>query len=363
MRGFGPCRIAGTRLRNGSIVSNPLTAVVLAGGQGTRLRPLTDRLPKPVLPVLNRPFLDYLIERLKNAGVTKVIFAIGYQPEPLVERYGRGKGFGVEIDYAVEDSPLGTSGAVRAILPQLTETFLVLNGDVVTSVDLRPMIDDHIERREFATIAIHEEADPSRYGVVPIDGEGYVLRFVEKPKGPLFPAKTVNSGVYVLEPEALRFVADGQPSMFERDLFPNMLRMNMQVHSFRWDGYFLDMGTPESYLALNRDFLTGAAPEWHKPNNGPSLGNNVSIAANAKVTGPVALGDDVSLEGSAVVTGPAVLGPGCIVEDGATVQGSVLWDGVRVGHGAQLIGTVIGSQVSIAPGATHGAGTIIASAG
>ena len=341
-------------------MSRPLTAVVLAGGRGTRLRPLTDHIPKPMLPVVNRPFLDYLIERLKKAGVTRVVLALGYKPEPLVERYGRGERFGVEIDYAVEDAPMGTSGAVRAILPQLTETFLVLNGDVVTSVDLRPMIDQHVERRGPATIAIHEEEDPSRFGVVQTDAEGYVMRFLEKPKGPPFPAKTVNSGVYVLEPEALRLVPEGQPSMFERDLFPNMLRTNMRVHGFLWDGYFLDMGTPESYLALNRDFLSGRVPAWHVPGDGITAGESVFIAPTATVTGPVDLGAGTRVEESAAIVGPAVLGPGCIVENGARVEGSVLGNGVRVGHGASVKGTIAGGGISIKPGARLDEGSILA---
>ena len=323
-------------------MADPLKAVVLAGGQGTRLRPLTDHLPKPMLPVLNRPLLDYLIDRLRDVGVTKIIFAVGYRPEPLIERYGRGQAWGLEIDYAVEDSPLGTSGAVRAILPQLTETFLVLNGDVIASVDLRPMIDQHVERREFATIAIHEEDDPSRFGLVQTDGEGYLLRFLEKPKPPLFPAKTVNSGVYVLEPEALRFVPEGQPSMFETDLFPNMLRMNMQVHSYRWAGYFRDMGTPESYLAVNRDFLTGRAPAWHTPETDVVVGNGVAVAPTASVTGPT------------------VLGPGCVIGDHAAIEGSVLWEGVRVGPGARIVGAVIGAGVSVEAGANVDAGSVVA---
>ena len=323
-------------------MADPLTAVVLAGGRGTRLRPLTDRLPKPMLPVLNRPFLDYLIEHLRYAGVTTIILAVGYRPEPLVERYGRGGGdWGVEIDYAVEDSPLGTSGAVRAILGRLTETFLVLNGDVIASVDLRPMIEEHVERREFATIAVHEEDDPSRYGLVQTDGEGYVMRFLEKPKGPLFPSRTVNSGVYVLEPEALRFVPEGRPSMFETDLFPNMLRMNMPVHSYRWEGYFRDMGTPESYLAVNQDFLTGRAPAWHEPE------------------GDVVIGDGASVALTASIAGPAVIGPGCVIGERATVEGSVLWEGARVGAGARVAGAVIGAGVSVEAGARVDGGSVV----
>ena len=164
-----------------------LTAVVLAGGEGTRLRPLTNNLPKPVLPVANRPFFEYMLDHLREAGVTRVIMALGYRAEPLIESFGDGSAYGLQIDYEVEQKPLGTSGAVRALLPELKETFIVLNGDCVTEIDIAAMVDQHVERREYATIAVHTVDDPSRYGVVVIDGIGYVNRFIEKPPAPAFP--------------------------------------------------------------------------------------------------------------------------------------------------------------------------------
>ena len=159
----------------------------------------------------------------------------------------------------VEDRPLGTSGAVRALLPELKETFLVLNGDCVTEIDIAAMVEQHVERREYATLATHTVDDPSRYGVVVLDGIGYVSRFIEKLPGPRFPANTVNSGVYVLEPEVFNFIGDGF-SMFEKDLFPSVLMSGVEIGSFPWEGYFMDMGTPASFLQLNHDVLTGTAP-------------------------------------------------------------------------------------------------------
>ena len=161
-----------------------LTAVVLAGGEGTRLRPLTNDLPKPVLPVANRPFFEYMLDHLRSAGVARVIMALGYHAEQLIESFGDGSVYGLLIDYVVEDKPLGTSGAVRALLPELKETFLVLNGDCVTEVNIAAMVEQHVERREYATLAIHTVDDPSRYGVIVLDGIGYVSRFIEKPPRP-----------------------------------------------------------------------------------------------------------------------------------------------------------------------------------
>ena len=216
---------------------NGLTAVVLAGGEGTRLRPLTNDLPKPVLPIANRPFFEYMLDHLRESGVTRVIMALGYRAEPLIEAFGDGRAYGLRIDYEVESEPLGTAGAVRALLPELKETFLVLNGDCLTAVDIATMVDQHVERREYATLAVHTVDDPSRYGVVVLDGIGYVNRFLEKPQGPRFPAHTVNSGVYVLEPEMFNFIGGGF-SMFERDLFPAALMSGVEIGSFPWDGLF-----------------------------------------------------------------------------------------------------------------------------
>jgi NDP-sugar pyrophosphorylase family protein len=337
-----------------------LTAVVLAGGFGTRLRPLTNHLPKAMLPVLNRPFLEHLLERLRVAGVGRVIMALGYKAEPLVAHFGHGEGFGLRIEYEVETQPLGTSGAVRALLPRLHDTFLVLNGDCIAALDVGAMVHGHMERREHATLATHRVDDPSRFGVVVTDGEGYVSQFIEKPPGPRFPAYTINTGVYVLEPEMLRFVPEGKPSMFERDLFPTALGMGVQVHSFLWQGYFTDMGTPASYLDLNRDMLLGRVPPPPGVSQvGASPGKDVSIDPTAKIEGPVLLGDGVQIGPNARIVGPVVVGPRCVVGAEASIEGSVLWEGARVGEKAVLRGAVLGRDVRIASGASLEPGAVL----
>lgn len=333
-----------------------LTAVVLVGGQGTRLRPLTENLPKPMLPVLNRPFLEYLLGRLREADVERVILAMGYQPDPLIKHFGVGSHFGLHIEYAIEEEPLGTSGAVRALLPELTETFLVLNGDVISSVDIKTMVARHIEQREYGTLAVHTVDDPSAYGLVVTDGEGYVTQFLEKPNGPRFPARTINSGVYVLEPETLKFVSDGF-SMFERDLFPTILMAGIQLQTFQWEGYFSDMGTPESYLALQRDMLEGRVPM--PADVSPLRGRDTVIDPAATVEGSVVLGDEVRIGANARVIGPVSLGEGCVIEEGAVVENSVLWNGVHVGPGAVLRGAMLGEDVRIEGGAVLPEGAVL----
>ena len=331
-----------------------LTAVVLAGGEGTRLRPLTNDLPKPVLPVANRPFFEYMLDHLRAAGVTRVIMALGYRAEPLIESFGDGSAYGLMIDYVVEDKPLGTSGAVRALLPELKETFLVLNGDCVTEIDIAAMVEQHVERREYATLAVHSVDDPSRYGVVVIDGIGYVNRFIEKPPGPRFPAHTVNSGVYALEPEMFNFIGDGF-SMFEKDLFPVALMAGVEIGTFPWDGYFMDMGTPESFLQLNRDVVTGAAPT-RRPLAEPATAP--TIHESARVDGLVNWGNGVSVGANSRVIGPIVLGDGVIIGDSTLVEDSVVLAGARVGAGATVRGAIIAQNTVVPDGATIEPGSV-----
>ena len=335
-----------------------LTAIILAGGEGTRLRPLTNDLPKPVLPVANRPFFEYMFHNLRAAGVTRVIMALGYRAEPLIQRFGDGSAYRMQIDYVVETEPLGTSGAVRALLPELKETFLVLNGDCLSSVDIGAMVEQHVERREYATLAIHEVDDPSRFGVVVTDGIGYVSRFAEKPPGPRFPAKTVNTGVYVLEPEMFRFIEEGF-SMFERDLFPSALMTGVEIGTFPWNGYFMDMGTPESYLQLNRDVINGVAASGPAPQP-PTVAPEID--ATAAIEGPVVYGEGVRIGAGVRITGPVALGDGCVIERGASVEDSVLWEGVHIAAGSRIRGAILGQSVDVGEGAEIGQGSVYGSA-
>ena len=331
-----------------------LTAVILAGGEGTRLRPLTNELPKPVLPVANRPFFEYMLHHLRAGGVERVIMALGYRADPLIERFGDGGAYGMLIDYVVETEPLGTSGAVRALLPELRETFLVLNGDCLSTVDIGAMVEQHVERREYATLAIHEVDDPSRYGVVVTDGIGYVSRFAEKPPGPRFPAKTVNTGVYVLEPEMFRFIDDGF-SMFERDLFPAALMTGVEIGTFPWDGYFMDMGTPESYLQLNRDVINGIAPPGPgtlQPATAPHIHDS------AHVDGPVSYGEAVTVGANTRIIGPVVLGDGATIGDSAHVEDSVILAGAQIGAGAAVRGAIVAQGAIVPDGATIEPGVV-----
>ena len=338
-----------------------LTAVVLVGGLGTRLRPLTVDLPKPMIPVLNRPFLEHLITSLKTHGVKRVILASGYQPDVIEDYFGGGLDLGLEISYAVEDSPLGTSGAVKAAAGDISNTFLVLNGDVVMDLDITRFLERHKATSASATIALYRVDDPSHYGVVPLDDNGRVKQFIEKPPGPQFPSHFINSGCYALEPSVLDFISDGEFAMFERDTFPGLLNASMPVYGFPWEGYWRDIGTVQSYTELNQDIMENriASPFWRLSTK-TSVGGNSSIHPTAELTGPVLIGERCIVGAGTRIIGPTIVGDDCFIGPRSEISKSIMWRGARVGMGADVQGSVIGMNVSIGDGAHLEVGCVLA---
>ncbi|MBI4329563.1 MAG: NDP-sugar synthase [Chloroflexi bacterium] len=330
-----------------------LKAVILVGGEGTRLRPLTYSRPKPMVPVAGRPLLEHVIERLARYGVREVVLALGYLPDAIRAYFGDGSSLGIALSYEVEEKPLGTAGAVRRLLPSFDGSFLVLNGDILMEVDIAALVRRHHEKGAVATLTIHEVEDPRPFGLVEVDEEGRVVRFLEKPKQPPFPCRTVNSGLYVLEPEALSWVEEDVHRMFETDVFPSLLARREKVCSYLRSGPWRDIGTPSSYLAMNMEALG--------QEQGLRSGEGSRIHSSAEVKGPVLLGRGCRIEKDATLRGPVVLGDGCIVEEGARVERSVLWERVRVGRKAHVVDAVLADGVVIEPGVALPPGTVLGS--
>jgi mannose-1-phosphate guanylyltransferase len=282
-------------------------AVILVGGSGTRLRPLTETLPKPMVPIANRPFLEHQIEHLRRHGVTRVILSCGYLPDAIRAH------FGDELEYVVEDSPLGTAGAIENAARGLDETFIVCNGDVLTDLDLGELVAFHRERGARATLALHPVDDPSRYGLVRTDPLGAVEAFIEKPKPGEADVNTINAGTYVMEPDVLSLIPHGVHMSVEREVFPHLVGNGLYGRSEQ--GFWIDIGTPESYLAANLHAM---------PPGG-------LIDAGARVE-----------PGAAVVD--SVVGPGAVVEAGARVERSVLLPGARVSRTMEVMDRVVGSN-------------------
>ena len=344
-----------------------MKAVILAGGEGTRLRPLTLTLPKPVVPVVDRPFLTHQLDLLARVGVTEIVFSVAYQPERVRRVFGDGESRGRRIHYAVEETPLGTGGAVRNALPWLDDTTIVFNGDVLTDVDLPAVLERHRTSGARATLVLTPVANPSAYGLVETDAGGRVQRFVEKPKPEEITTDTINAGIYVLETAALELMPAGVNYSIERGFFPGLLQRGDHVHGFVHRGYWIDIGTPEKYLQVHRDVLGGRFPVALDgvATGGGWVHPSAQVAEGALLAAPFYLGPGSQVRAGARVGPDAVLTANVCVEAGARVADSVVWDGALVGEGADVQGALvgtgvrIGSRAVVGPGAVLGEGTSI----
>jgi len=329
-----------------------LKAVILVGGPGTRLRPLTFETPKSMVPVLNHPFMEYTLAYLKKAGVEDIILTLNYLPDAIRGVFGDGRKFGVRLTYCIEESPLGTAGAVKNAEKYLDGTFLVLNGDVFTDLDIADMLASHRAKKAKATISLQWVDNPSAFGVVETDGDKRVGKFIEKPPPGQETTNWINAGTYALEPEVLKYIPAGH-YMFENGLFPLLLERDEPVYGYPFRGYWLDMGTPAKYLSLNSDLLLARteSPLIGRLGKGAlSYGKDTTIHPSARITAPVAIGDNCQIGSGVRITGPAVIGPGSTLEDGASIENAVLWDNVRIGAQAALQRCIIGGNTSIEPG-------------
>ena len=325
-----------------------MQAIVLVGGEGTRLRPLTESVPKPALTLVDRPFLAYMIEWLAGHGVDEVVLACGFLPDVLREALaGEEERAGVSISYVVEPERRGTAGAIRFAADELgdrlEDRFLALNGDVLTDLDLTALQLAHADSGAGATIALHPVEDSAAYGLVRIDAGGKVLEFTEK-TGEAVPGE-INAGMYVLERSVLDLIPPGEEVSIERDVFPRLVGDGL--HGLRLDGYWMDIGTPERYLEATWDILEGRVATRVEPTApGMSVGAGTEVADGAKIGPRVVLGRGTRVEAGAEVS-DSVLLDDCVVGAGARVSGSILSAGVAVADGARLEGAVVGSGESV----------------
>ena len=322
-----------------------MRAVVLVGGFGTRLRPLTQHTPKPMLPVVDRPIVEWVVGGLGAAGIDEVVLALGFRPDVFKDAYPDDTCAGVRLTYAVEAEPLDTAGAIRfaAAAAGIDERFVVVNGDVLTDLDIPALVDFHARCGAEGTIALHKVDDPSAFGVVPTDDDGRVLAFVEKPPPGTAPTDLINDGTYVLEPSVLdRIAPEGRVSI-ERVTFPEMVLDRTLFAADDGGVYWADTGNPSQYLQVMLDLVDGRRAVPAPP----------AVAADAEVAGTAVLDDVVVMAGASVagtVRRSALL-PGAVVEAGAEVLDSVVGPGAVVGAGARVIGgSVLGGGVEVAPG-------------
>lgn len=332
-----------------------MKAIVLVGGEGTRLRPLTYTTPKPLLPIANQPFLERQLTWLAGHGVDEVVLSLGYLPDAFEAHFPTGRYGDMLVRYAVEDHPLGTAGAIRFAAEGIDERVIVCNGDVLTDLDLDALVAFHDARDAEATLCLTRVDDPSAFGVVPTRGDGEVVAFVEKPPKGRVPSNWINAGTYVLEPSVLERIPERLTVSIERETFPRMLEDPRRMFAMASDAYWLDIGTPDNYLQAHADVLAGAlgapAADAREIVSGLWAQGDVEVDAAAVIEGPVLLGDGVAVAAGARISRSVVGRAGTIGPD-AKLEGAVLLDGAVVKAGAEVVDSVIGS------GATVGAGAI-----
>jgi mannose-1-phosphate guanylyltransferase len=313
-----------------------MQALILVGGKGTRLRPLTNEIPKPAVTLVDRPFLQYMFEWLGRFGVDEIILACGFMPDRMREVLGEGEPGGPRLRYVIEPEPLGTAGAIRFAAEHLDRTFLALNGDSLTDLDLTPLLEQHRLSGAKASLGLYPVEDPSAFGLVLRDEDGWVTDFLEKPqpgtpeaeRAAAIASPEVNAGIYVLEPEVLEGIESGRKVSIEREIFPALVGCGLGA--CRLEGYWQDIGTPERYLAATWDILEG----------------RVETAAPRAADG-VLIDADATVSDEAVIGPRAVIGPDSVIEPGAVITNSVVHAGARVGRGVRLDGCIVSPDARI----------------
>ena len=338
-----------------SAASSCAQAVVLVGGEGTRLRPITSRLPKPVVPLVGRPFVGYILENLARHGVARAVFSAGYLAGALREAIGDGSRYGLEVRYVVEDQPLGTAGAIKNVQDELDDGCLyAVNGDVLADVDLTAMRTYHERHGGLATILLARVDDPRRYGLVEVGDGGRVEQFLEKPGadyGVPEHGALINAGVYLLEAEVLDTIPAGRQLSIERGVFPQLAAAG-NLHAFVGDGYWRDIGTPESYLEAHFDLLQSKLDTSVSSDVGASylyIAPDAVVAPGARVVPPAYVAGGTTLAPGSRVGPLAVIGAGCVVKAGAEIVESVVQDGVSIGERAVVQRSVVVCGTSLGP--------------
>jgi NDP-sugar pyrophosphorylase family protein len=338
-------------------------AIVLVGGEGTRLRPLTYSTPKPLLPIANQPFLERQLTWLAQHGVDEVVLSLGYLPDAFEAHFPEGHFGDLKLRYAVEDHPLGTAGAIRFAAHGIEERIVVCNGDVLTTLDLGALVAFHDARGAEATICLTQVADPSAFGVVPTRDDGEVVAFVEKPPKGKAPTNWINAGTYVLEPTVLERIPERLTVSIERETFPRMLDDPRRMYAMASDSYWLDIGSPDKYLQAHADVLAGVlgaapAPDARETSPGVWVQGSPDIHPEARLEAPVLVGDG-AVVGAGVRVVKSVVGARVVVGEGARLLRSVVHDDARIEDDAEAIDSVVGARSVLGTGAIASDHTIV----
>ena len=335
-----------------------MKALILAGGKGTRLRPLTVYTPKPIVPFLNKPFLLYQLDLLRRARIEDITLSLSYQPDKIEHIMGDGSEFGVNLNFVTEPAPMGTGGAYKYAADSIRETTVVFNGDILTDLDIAEVIRFHKEKQAEATIVLTPVENPSAYGLVETETDGRVLRFREKPKPEELAelsTNNINAGIYVLEPSVLDIIPAGENRSFEYQVFPELLEAQKSFYAYVLDGnYWRDIGTPKSYLDAHQDFFEGRIKGFEIEAQAASA----DISHKATLDKHSVIGEDCIIKPGARIIN-SVLGAGVHIEEKAIVENSVIWSHARISSAAQIENAIIGRSCYIGKNASIGAGSVL----
>ncbi|KAF5078604.1 sugar phosphate nucleotidyltransferase [Methanobacterium aggregans] len=309
-------------------------AVIMAGGKGTRLRPLTFTRPKPMIPLVNRPIIQHTVERLKSMGFKDILMTLNYRPDSLKQHFQDGSSMGVNISYSVEKSPMGTGGSVLKAKKYIDDTFLVLSGDVISNVNFKDVLKFHKDKGALATLVLTHVEDPAHFGIAVLDEDSKIINYLEKPSADQVFSKLANTGIYIFEPEIFDFFDDKKGEIdFSREVFPRLIAEDAGIYGYIFEGYWNDVGRPETYLKATYDILNRKIREKiYKKRAKQSIGK----------IGNMWLGKNIHIGKKVRIEGPVVIGNNCFLDDGSTIsRGTVIGDGVFIGKNSTIQGSVI----------------------
>jgi mannose-1-phosphate guanylyltransferase/phosphomannomutase len=337
-------------------------AVIMAGGEGTRLRPLTSNQPKPMMHLANRPMMEHIVNLLHKHGFDEIVVTVAFMANNIRSYFGDGSEFGVRMVYATEETPLGTAGSVRNAMDELDERFLVISGDVLTDIDLTEIVAYHEQRAALATIGLTAVENPLEFGIVITRDDGSIDRFLEKPGwGQVF-SDTVNNGIFVLEPEIFDYIPEGRPVDFSSEVFPKLLEEQRPLYGKVCEGYWEDVGTLAAYVSAHKDILDGRVEvdvPGFRLEGSVWLGEGAEVDPDARIDGPAVLGDHTKVEAGARLAPYSVLGNNVMVRSDAQIERSVILDGAYIGQGARLLGAVVGRGSDLRPNARCDDGAVL----
>ena len=339
-----------------------MKAVVMAGGEGSRLRPLTIRRPKPMVPIAGKPVMEHILNLLKRHGITEVVVTVQYLASNIEDYFGNGSQLGMRITYSREDVPLGTAGSVKNAEELLTEPFMVISGDALTDFNLSEIIEYHNSKKALATLTLAHVHNPLEFGVIITNEDGHISQFLEKPSwGEVF-SDTINTGIYVLDPQIFTYFEKDKPFDFSQELFPYMLKKGDPIYGYVSDGYWCDVGNLGEYIRANADALNGRVNvEIPATNIGGNIWceEGVEIDEETQLYGPIYLAHDCKVKAGAIIHGPSIIGHYTIIDERAQVDRSLVWNNSYVGERAELRGAIVGSATSIKSKAVMFEGSVI----